>query len=365
MKIQVLISSALLFASTFVFAQTPAQCEQYKKLSKEFVNNDPTVYGISPFSDRAIGFAKQYQRMSVAVHQYLGEPRVITSLAFEPHVVKQVSIDLKKLETAIAAGKALRASQKDPAAFLQFAKMISGLATSGMLKAVLRVGIMPFLENNPADWGWHHLDKINKALEDMHSHMAGMNMMIFLFMSSESTSPLHAYFEKLASCDPNFNGEMTFANDNEGLLKAAFKRLFDMKATTDLEERKRLSWEFSVLLIAHEQVYAQEFYDRIKDQHQKLSGLFQVVDPVGTYDLADMSWSDFRVRFSLDLNKPVDIAHLTANEILGIQLRPGTIPDYYKNRIYAPTSLRFLQEPVWNEKTTIKPWSPKIEDIRY
>ncbi len=339
-----------------VQAQALCKAEGNEQILAKFSPPASGVLGTRPFSKRALAFARHYQQMSEATHAALGEPRVITSLAFEPHVVKDVAEHLEKLERAIHAAKKLReAGQGNVAAAGVFAAEMAVLFRDpDMRTAMARFGLRPFVQNAPWNWGWRHLDKIISDLESVYENMAAMNMHIFSYMSSPQVSPLVVYFKKAAECDPSFSGRVEFPDDPQGLLQEAFVRFHRLRHTRDLAERKKLSWEFSTLLIAHEQIYAQTYYDRIQSQHEKLKGLFKVIDPLGTYRLDNRSWADFRVRFSLPLDRELELEKITAADILGVKLRAGTIPDYYRSRIMHADAAKLLAAPIFPEESVSK-----------
>jgi cytochrome c551/c552 len=332
-----------------------SKCPAANKNMPTFTTPPSSILGIRPYSARAIEFAKHYQEMSEQLHNYLGEPRVITSLAFESHVVNDVSKNLKNLEDSIALAEQLKATKTgDIKAVGKFIKDLPGVLTSKeSAMATYRYGLKPFIDLPIEKWGWHNLDQIIMELKELHENMAAMNMHIFSYMTSPQVSPLVVFFKQIAKCDPKFNGYMNFPNDKNGVLREAFHKLYLLSESKEVEERKKHSYDFSILLIAHEQMYAQTYYDRISKQHEKLAGLFKVNDPVGQYQLIDKSWADFNVRFSLNIEKSPE--NLTASDILKTTRKPGTITGYYESRIFAKNALSLLVSP----KFPIVPEGPK------
>lgn len=318
-------------------------------LDKEVTFNQPnsSVLAQVPYSSRAIQFAKHYQSISDSLHHHLGEPKVITSLAFESHVVKDVALQLEKLESGIRLGKALRELKDYKFSKIApfFKELLSLMSDAKMASVIFKYGIKPFITNSPLNWGWHHLDKIILDLESLYENMSAMNMHIFSFMTSIDKSPLDLYFNTYLQQGKYFNGRIVFPDDTNKLLEDAFYKLYLAYNSQDLEVRKKLSLEFSILLIAHEQIHAQDYYDQIKDQHKILAGSLQVIDPIGKYKLAKNNWALFNTRFSLVNKLQYDVRNITSEMILNNTYKKGTIPHYYQSRIYHRKSLSMLEAP--------------------
>jgi hypothetical protein len=308
---------------------------------------DSRILSIRPYSQRALAFAQVYSKLSDQLHAYIGEPAVITTLAFESHVVKDVSLNLEFLEQGLQVAKALQAVERKDFSrigfFLKETHKI--LKHKEAKKGILAYGLQPFFTNPPWKWGWQHLDNTIHELEFLYENMSAMNMHIFQFMTTPGVSALDQYFKAVKDKAGSFDGWVDFADDHNQILKHAFRRLYLLKKSSDLRERQQLSYEFSILMIAFEQIYAQVYYDQIKSPHQKLAGSFSVDDPIGHYQLADASWADFRVRFSLPLDRKIEMSQVTPEMILMNSKRSGTIPDYYYSRITSPNALLMLKAP--------------------
>lgn len=308
---------------------------------------DARILAIKPYSQRALGFAQVYAELSKQVNQYLGEPQVITTLAFESHVVKDVSENLELLEKTIQVAKALRATRDFQ--FSEIFPFFSGtfeiLTKPGTFGGFYAYAVAPFFQNAPWNWGWRHLDASIKELESLHENMSAMNMHIFRYMTNPGTSALTKYFKAAQDKGKDFDGWVYFVDDQQDILREAFHRFYLIKNSKNLKERKQLSWEFSILMIAFEQIQAQKYYDAISSPHEKLAGSFFVEDPIGHYNLAKASWADFRVRFSLPLDRPLDMLQIDSKTILANSVRPGTIPHYYWSRIQSDKALLMLAPP--------------------
>lgn len=304
------------------------------------------IFALQPFSKRALGFASEYQKLSDNLHKHIGEPMVITSLAFESHVVKDVFVQLQNLEKAILMGKNLLAvGKKDFKKIKPFLKdFFKLLGNKNMSKALFKYGIKPFFTTPIKDWGWHNLVKIVKDLEKLHENMSAMNMHIFSFMTSDTQSPLKNYYDAYREAGVYFNGRVDFPEDTNNLLKEAFYNLYLLYNTENLIKRKVYSLNFSLLLIAHEQMHAQKYYDKIKNQHELLAGSLEVLDPIGKYKLVKDNWANFNVRFSLD--KGTTLFSVTPEQVVNNEFNKGTIPHYYYSRIFHQDSLELLKQPI-------------------
>ena len=308
---------------------------------------DIRILSLRPYSQRALGFAQVYAKLSDQLHRYIGEPAVITTLAFESHVVKDVSLNLEFLETGLHAAKALRATKEKDFSRLRpfFKDTFEVLKHKEAKKGIYAYGVRPFFDNPPWKWGWQHLDNTINELESLYENMSAMNMHIFRYMTTPTVSALSYYFNAVRDRGDSFDGWVDFPEDHNQILKRAFRSLYLLKKSSNLFERQQLSYEFSILMIAFEQIYAQQYYDQIKIPHQKLAGSFAVDDPIGHYQLTNNSWADFRVRFSLPLNQALEMRQVTAEMILNNSRRKGTIPGYYYNRITSPNALLMLKAP--------------------
>ncbi len=318
---------------------------------------DQRLLGVEPTSLRALGFSKQYQEISDSFHGYIGEPKVISSLAFESHVVQDVAKNLKDLEEALSMAEAFRKFGKFD--FSSSREVVDGFKSlnSNKISASLIYGLRPFFVNAPWNWGWHHVDQIISELRALHQNMSAMNMHIFSYMTSKE-SAIEVFFREAKQKGSFFTGRVEFEKDHNGILKEAFYNLFLAAQSDRPLEKKRFSYNFSILLIAYEQIQAQPYYDQIHRQHTILAGQFKVIDPIGRYKLIKRPWSLFQVRFSIDVDNPDlnwDLNQVTPELILGNSLRKGTIPHYYFNRIFHPESLALLEKPaLWNQWPEIK-----------
>lgn len=315
----------------------------------EVFENEPDsrILSLRPYSQRALGFAQVYAKLSEQLHRYIGEPAVITTLAFESHVVKDVSLNLEFLETGLQAAKALRATKKRDFSQLRpfFKDTFEVLKHKEAKKGIYAYGVRPFFDNPPWKWGWKHLDNTINELESLYENMSAMNMHIFRYMTNPAVSALNHYFKAVSDRGDSFDGWVDFPEDHNQILKHAFRRLYLLKNSSNLFERQQLSYQFSILMIAFEQIYAQQYYDQIKIPHQKLAGSFAVDDPLGHYPLTNNSWADFRVRFSLPLNQNLEMRQVTPEMILNNSRKKGTIPGYYYSRITSPNALLMLKAP--------------------
>jgi hypothetical protein len=82
------------------------------------------------------------------------------------------------------------------------------------------------------------------------------------------------------------------------------------------------------------------------EQQKALAGFILIKDPLGTYRLIDDAWSSLDVRMSL--SQTITAANLntvTPQMILDNLTHRGTIPDYYRGRLFAKESLKIARPP--------------------
>ncbi len=318
---------------------------------------DPAIFGISPYSLRAVEFSKHYQKISESFHPYLESDQVISSLAFESHVVKDVANNLLELEKGLSQAKALQNFKGQGSNPGQVIKEFFKLERGTQITSIL-YGLSPFMSQAPWEWSWRNLDQIIEELDALHRNMSAMNMHIFSYMTSPNTA-IEQFFSQAKEKGTNFNGVVDFEDDHNDLLKEAFYRLFLASQADNIIEKRYYSYQFSILLIAYEQVHAQAYYDNIHRQHRILAGRFFVIDPLGTYDLINKSWALFQVRFSIDTrntNEKFNLNQVTAEKILRNSREAGTIPHYYFSRIMNPEGSLLLAPPTgwadWSDLIT-------------
>jgi cytochrome c551/c552 len=326
----------------------------------------PEILAITPYSKRALYFARGYADMAVLIQEYIGEPRVITSLDLEPHIVVEVYRYLKNLEIALDLVRDLRKIVADPSftpkQFKESGEIIKKLMIINkdnearasafiFAKSMFKKGSLEIFEDQGRklyDPRYYQkkmldgLDSIEAQINNIYTTTSSINMTIFGFMSNSERSPIIKYFSELARSDQSFDGWVDFENDEEGLLKEAFHSLYLASLEKDLTKKKRYSLDFSLLIIAHEQWMIQSLYSQMRPDQELLKGTLVARDKVGDYKLSNQNWSDFQVRFALGAS-PVPLP--TVRIIRKTTFAQGSIPDYYRSRIMSENGLMLIDIP--------------------
>ncbi|MCX6125166.1 MAG: hypothetical protein NTV34_10540, partial [Proteobacteria bacterium] len=258
-----------------------------------------SILGELPFSRRTLLFAKVYDDMSKGLDTYLGAPRTLTSFHFEPHVMYDLHLYLVKLENAKKAFD--RIQQKTGNVNVLAEEALSAFSSQSLIKPIVRLCLIDIDDTKVANIPIiaalmvKNIGTCQKNIERLYDSLTSLNLYLFRHNAGFDLSPYIAYF-KAASASPYFNGRAKFPDDQNSILQEAFYRLYIAANEVDQTKRIRLVEEFNQLLIGHEQILAQPYFDQVKDVHERLKGLVSVNDPVGTYPLSQDSWAQLNVR---------------------------------------------------------------------
>lgn len=309
------------------------------------IKYDQAILGATPFSVRTIYFAKVYDSIAKGLALYLNESNYPTTFHFEPFVMTGLSLYLTKIENAqkiisdiLTLGISNDRIDAATAVLSQDSVLFPSLKLCSK-GAVAAVAIKGFLAGPRTA-----LEVCKSQIDRLYQGLTDLNLYLFRHNAGEDLSPYIAYF-KAAAGQQYFNGRVNFADDINGILAEAFYQLYLAANLQNDNQRAKRIEKFNLLVIGHEQILAQEHYDKMIDLQEKLAGELNAQDALGVYKLSSGNWGKLSVRMSLNVTDDSNLQKLNPGDLLNNKNEPGSIPHYFRSRLLHPNAKLLMSTP--------------------